>query len=206
MAFLYLYNMFNIEFQYSVFLPWCSIMVSMVFHSSHSNQLKNFPWSLSRSALHKSLILCCRKKSKNTVNLHLYPRLPFFIYLPNCLWWWPLDITIWSRLTNITASTFGTHKSNSSYIVLQRKFTKTFWVAPKKSRFNRIKVYTFIKLGSHCAITCDNFEVPIAKCDNIKNVWYCRAWKRSNLCINQLSRLVIAQCEPGLREAIFAKI
>ena len=40
-----------------------------------------------------------------------------------------------------------------------------------------------IKLGSHCATTCDIFEVPIAKCDDTKHVWYCHAWKRSNLCI-----------------------
>ena len=45
-------------------------------------------------------------------------------------------------------------------------------------------VRTF-KLGSHCAITCDNFEDPIAKCNYIKHVWYCRAWKKFNLCIKR---------------------
>ena len=29
-------------------------------------------------------------------------------------------------------------------------------------------LFSTLKLGSHCAKTCDNLEVPIAKCDNIK--------------------------------------
>ena len=43
----------------------------------------------------------------------------------------------------------------------------------------------FLKLGSHCAITCDNFEVPLDK--------------SSIFASKELSRLAIAQCEPGLR-------
>ena len=51
--------------------------------------------------------------------------------------------------------------------------------------------------GSHCAITCDNFEVPIAKCDNIKHVIVALE-KGPIYASNELSRLAIAQCELGL--------
>ena len=53
-----------------------------------------------------------------------------------------------------------------------------------------------VKLGSHCAVTCDYIEVHIAKC----------ALEQGPICASkdQLLRLVIAQCEPGFKSHYLA--
>ena len=57
-------------------------------------------------------------------------------------------------------------KMEHDWLVLQRNWI--WWLDLSVS----------LMLGTHCAITCDNFEVPIAKREKI-------AWKGFNLCIKR---------------------
>ena len=86
---------------------------------------------------------------------------------------------------------------NLNYYIWYTVYEESSWKFMKKVHKSLWKLYAeicgflvsflwswFLKLGSHCAITCDNFEVPIAKRDNIKHVWY------SKCASKELSQLV----------------